>query len=211
MRIKFWWTFWLALGLVFWIVVAFAFVRVVRGADLGNDFLGLRAAPSNGVLAYCSLSPQKATPRAAVWVGIGGSASLDIVQIGSIADANGRHFFAAYGQGEPNAAGSLYREVNLGPADSLAHKFTVQMANGQWSLSIDGRTKLRVAPLAWTPRGSEVFAETEPGGTVMPASACRSARTLTTRWAMPTWGLFGYGAAAAQATVTEGADWFRIY
>src|SRR3990172_3306070 len=97
-----------------------------------NSWLGLRSGPARGALAFCTVG---ASTGVSVWVAVGGSASLDIIQVGELTTSRGARFFAAYGRGEPRQPNSLYVEQDLGPAGDGYHKFTVRLLDGSWGLS----------------------------------------------------------------------------
>ena len=64
-----------------------------------------------------------------------------LIQIGTL----GGRYFAAWGNGVPNGAGSSYVQRDLGPTSPGWHVYRVTLAGGVWSLSIDGRVRVRVA------------------------------------------------------------------
>lgn len=189
----------------------FAGVKVVMGAE-PNQYLGLKQFGAvTGVMARCSLTGVSTAKGHSVWAGIGGSAFLDIIQIGAVARPDGsRRWFAAWGRGEPNAPGSAYTERDLGPADTLAHKYTVQLIGGRWALSIDGRTRATVPDtLGWQVRSAQLQDETEGTGDPLTGAQCSGARVYAGRWTVGTWYPGGSGSLAAVTPMDSGADWFR--
>ena len=185
-----------------------------------NDWLGLRADPAPGVLARCALGTARSVDGGtSVWAAVAGEQALDIIQVGARITPDGRRrFFAAWGRGVPNGVGSLYEERDLGATDRNAHKYTVQLINGAWSLSIDGSTRLRVPDTfrTWPMRSSQVQHETESaadpfGGTRANPVKCSRARTYSGAWVLPAWSMVGYGAKAAAAQSAFGRDWFAVW
>ena len=192
---------------------------LVKAALPTNDWLGLRGPSANGVLARCALGGARSTDvGSSVWAAATGEASLDIIQIGAKVTPQGRHYFVAWGRGEPNAAGSMYEERDLGPVNTLFHKYTVQLIKGSWSLSIDGVTRIRVPDTfrTWVIRSSQVAHETEGtgdpfGGTALKPVQCKVARVNNGGWITPAWSIFGAGSKAAAAKGSFGTDWFKIW
>lgn len=205
------------LAIVLAIAAGFLVPTIVRATEPlpHNDWLGLRADPATGVMAHCSLGTAAAVDGgSSVWAAATGEQALDIIQVGArILPGGRRQFFAAWGRGVPNGAGSLYEERDLGPADVGRHKFTVQLIRGSWSLSVDGVTRLRVPDTfrTWPLRAAQVMHETESLADPFGGVRCDRARTHSGRWVMPTWSMTGYGAKAAAARATFGADWFRVW
>ena len=211
---------WSWLGMIVSSVIAGALVPILltSAALPSNSWIGLKSfAAYDGTLATCSLGA--ATGTDSVWSAVTGTASLDIVQVGSLHAATGNRWFAAYGRGEPGATGSAYTQVDLGPdTDSFANKYTVQLIAGSWSFSIDGVTRLRVSDTFrnWTIRAAQVQNEVETvepmGGTAAAKTFCVNARAHSTAgWSLPAWSFQGVGPSAGSAATAQGADWFRVW
>ena len=132
-----------------------------------NQWLGLRAEGPTAVAASCALGGATSTDLSvSAWVAVTGSRFLDIIQVGVMVDPAGRHFFVAYGNGEPGTPGSSYVERDLGPADALAHAFRVELNGSEWLLSIDGRVVGRIGDgfRTWPIRSVQVATESEGAG-----------------------------------------------
>lgn len=192
-----------------------------RGALPTNDWYGLRYyAPVEGTSASCALGAATATAGgSSVWAAVTGWASLDIIQVGARISPNGqRRYFAAWGRGEPGAAGSLYQEADLGPADAGLHRYRVELSGGTWSLWIDGHVRLTVADtfrtwaISWAMVAHETEALPDPfGGTRRYPARCESARMRTGEWVRPLWNLMVVGRKASAARANVGPDYFRVW
>ena len=212
-------------------VAAFAAgVSSASGAPVlpANQWLGLRAEGPAAVAASCALGGAASADRSvSAWVAVTGSRFLDIIQVGVMATPVRRHFFLAYGNGEPGLASSSYVERDLGPADAMAHAFAVELDGSAWLLSIDGRVVGRVGDgfRTWAIRSVQVATESEGvgdviGGTPLEPVWCARARARTAdgsgstrlaRWRMPAWQLFGYGPSAARAGIRQAEDGFAAW
>ena len=195
-------------------------VPVAAAATLQpNNFLGLRAAAADSVSAVCSLGAARPEGGSvSVWVGVGGTAFLDIVQVGIVARPRGTRFFAAHGRGSPNGPNSLYVEHDLGPADALPHSLRAALARGTWSFAIDGRVRLTVPDgfRTWPLRTVQVMHETEAatdqmGGTPTNPALCRRARWGNGSPRPGQWQFGGYGSTAASVMCVAGSDWFAAW
>lgn len=181
-----------------------------------NQWLGLRADGGRGASATCALGGSASADRSvSTWVAVGGTAFLDVIQIGAMATPAGRHFFAAYGRGEPGRPGSLYVERNLGPADSLPHTYELRLDGSSWTLAIDGTARLVVDDgfRTWHMRSVQVMTEAEGardmiGGIDQDPVRCRDARAYMRTWTRPAWMLTGFGPSAASALIDQGLDRF---
>lgn len=184
-----------------------------------NSWIGIRTDPCSGVLARCSIGSATAAEQSTlVWAGVGGTRLLDVVQIGTKVTPSGVRFFAAYGCGSPEASGSLYVERDLGPADRLFHKFTVQLIGDAWSLSVDGRTRLVVPDTfrTWSIRSTQVMHENEGaadelGGTRSNPVRCSESHVFVNGWTHATWSFGGYGPKAMATRSRFGPDWFEVW
>ncbi len=144
---------------------------VMADGYVASTWTGAWGAPSLSVSATC-----RSTGRQAVWAAETGTRFLDIVQVG----VRGGRWFAAWGNGVPNGAGSSYAERDLGRATTGWHAYRVSLASHVWSLSIDGRVRVRVADTFrhWLLRSSQVMAEGDlPFGHAMCRYSLRNAHT----------------------------------
>jgi hypothetical protein len=190
-----WWLVWLVVGLAFWLAVGLVFVNVAKAAE-PNRFVYLNAPGAVGTRAQIALGA--ASPGQAVFVSVGGSRFLDIIQVGAKVELNGRrHYFAAYGRGIPNGIGSLYVERDLGPVNRSWHRYEVRLSGGTWRFVIDGTIRLRIADTFrdWSLRLNLVADEAEYGGalggtTTLPVRI-REARVFRGGWTLPAFGAYG--------------------
>ena len=139
--------------------------RVMADGYIASTWTGAWGSPALSVSASC-----RSAGRQAVWAAETGTRFLDIIQIGTV---NGR-YFAAWGNGAPNGAGSSYVQRDLGRAAPGRHAYRVSLASRVWSLSIDGRVRVRVADTFrhWRLRASQVMAE---GDLPLGHASCRYA------------------------------------
>ena len=183
-------------------------VPSVRAALPDNSWLGLRSAdPADGVMATCSLA---AGGTNSVWAAVTGTASLDIIQIGAQHTSTGDRLFGAWGHGEPGTG--AYSEIDLGPTDSLAHRYTVRLTGTTWSLSVDGHTRLTVpdADRTWSIRAEQVQNEVTSAEPMGPAACHRALVHRSGAWAIATWSFTGAGQSAAAASTQQGPAWFQV-
>jgi hypothetical protein len=175
-----------------------------------NSWLALRHAGAPTIIqGSCALGGATAgSGRSSVWAAIAGGASLDIVQIGAIIGPTGRRYFAAYGRGEPNAAGSLYVERDLGAANPGTHQYSAILLAGTWYLSIDGAVRMTIPDTfrTWVIRSSQVATETEAGAPIGGTAA--NPVSCSTNGA---WTFVGGGPEAGSAQETFGSNWFRAW
>lgn len=203
---------------------------VVAASDI-NRFVYLGTAPAMGVSAYMGLGDAAATVGGSqsVWVAVGGSHFLDIIQVGAMVHPDGtRHFFAAWGRGVPNGADSLYIERDLGPTDRSWHSYTLTLSGsgGWWSMYIDGVWRLDVSDSFrnWYLGKTTVANEAEPpnarlGGTQsLPAQAQLARVLISGVWRLPATGSYGpnswsvSGQSIPASTVwTFGPDWLKVW
>ena len=204
------WASALPFALVFWLAIGIVF-GVVRASGLPtHSWLGAKSYDTalTGTAATCSLGA--ATGTDSVWAAVTGSASLDIIQVGALLSNGQPRYFMAWGKGEPNAAGSAYTEVDLGPADRGAHRYSVQKStlSANWFLSIDGRSQLLPDSFrTWSIRAGQVQNEVqqpEPMGPVS-CSAMRTAHGVL--WTTPVWS-FGGAGPSSNVPMFFGSDWF---
>lgn len=177
----------------------------------------LFADPATGVHAHLALGA--ATSGQAVYVSVGGSEFLDIVQVGAKRDAAGRHYFAAWGRGTPNGDGSAYTERNLGAVGTGFHAYALRLVSGIWRMSIDGVSRLRVPDTfrTWTIRSVKAATESETGGALggseaSPARVAGARLWRSSAWRLPSIGYWysgGYRVPAATRD-TFGADWLAV-
>ena len=155
-----------------------------------TSWWGLRAPSSLTVSGICHNSgPQY------VWIGIGGTQYLDIIQVGVI----GQTLFYAYGSGVPNGVNSNYTEIHLGNAGTGSHSYSITFVRPTWTIKIDGRVVASVNDSfrTWLLRSSQTMAE----GTAFRSSGCTVAGT---RWQMSS---YGYN---EPPTFNFGTNWWSI-
>lgn len=206
-----------ALGLA---AVLAALVAPGALAALPNHWAWLRADPATGVRAQLAIgaAAAQAPGYQNVYVSVGGSASLDIIQIGARVRSDGtRVMFAAWGRGEPNEPGSLYEERELGPVNRSWHTYELVLINGSWRMTIDAIIVLRVPDTfrTWTPMSAKAAAEAEAqpwlGGSLDLPMRAQTARTWNgASWVTPTWYAGGYD-IPAETMIEAGADWMKVW
>ena len=182
------WLAWLLVGLLFWLMVGVAATRAAWApSTISPSGFGMRGPSRLAASATCRNAGHEA-----VWVAETGTQYLDIIQVGVM---DGR-FFYAYGRGVPNGAGSLYREVHLGPSGTGPHRHGLSLASRVWTITIDGRVVVRISDTfrTWRLRQTQVMAE----GTTFGPAACVSAGR---------WYFGGYG---PQPRSSFGANWWRV-
>lgn len=220
---------------------------VERSAPAGsaqgiNRFVYLRTAPARGARAEIALGsmsvvgdglaagdPEHPRPGGSdsAWISVGGSHSLDIIQVGAMTLVDGsRVFFAAWGRGEPGAPGSLYAERYLGPVDRSWHTYELRLSDSTWIFLIDGTARLQVNDSFrnWPLGNTTIAVEAEPpntllGGTVTEPTQIRAARVLVVgAYRIPpgvspgdfSWQMGGY-AIPAETSSTFGPDWLKVW
>jgi hypothetical protein len=184
---------------------------VVRGSE-PNRWDYLSAAPSTGVHAHLALG--SATIGQDVYVSIGGSDFLDIVQVGAKRDSGGRHLYAAWGSGVPGSG--VYIERSLGPVGTGFHAYTLRLSSGVWRFWVDGTLRLTVRDTfrRWHLQSSKAAVESETGGAL---GGTRSnpvrivgARTWFRSWRVPVWYSGGYRVPSTTADAF-GSDWLSVW
>ena len=182
------WTTALLVGLAFWLAVGVAVTHAGWSeSTVSTSGFGMWGPSRLSASAIC-----RNTGHEAVWVAETGTQYLDIIQVGSM---DGTLFYA-YGRGTPNGAGSLYREVHLGPSGTGPHRYGLALRAHVWTLTIDGRVVARIPDTyrTWRLRQTQVMAE---GTTFGPASCVSSGA----------WHFGGYG---PQPVTSFGADWWSV-
>lgn len=188
-------------------------------ATPSNSWAYLRTGPATGVRAQLALGAAAAQRPGTqnVYVSVGGSRFLDIVQVGARVHADGtRHAFAGWGRGVPNGPGSLYEERDLGPVDRSWHTYELVLINGSWRMSIDGAVVLRVPDRFrdWTIRSAKaaVEAEYQPwlGGALAMPARVKAARVYRGAWMLPAWAE-GMAYAPPETRDSWGRDWLRVW
>lgn len=156
---------------------------------VASTWTGAWGSPALAVSARCS-----STGPQAVWAAETGSQFLDIIQVGTI----GGRYFAAWGNGTPNGAGSSYVQRDLGPTTSGQHVYAVALSDHRWRLSIDGRVRLVVLDTFrhWRLQYSQVQAE---GVLPFGHAAC----SFTMRHVV-------YGGQGPQGPSRIGAGWWSV-
>lgn len=193
----------------------------IARATLPNSWVWLRTSLYIGVRAQLAIGDSSTNNGGTqnIYVSVGGSASLDIVQLGVRTLSNGsRVLFAGWGKGEPNAIGSLYEERYFGSVNRSWHTYELVLINGSWRMTIDGVIVLRVPDTFrnWTIQSTKIAVEAEYpntllGGTItLPQRAQLSRVWSGNSWILPTWYMGGY--AIPPETQTDfGADWFKVW
>ena len=171
------------------ILVGLLVPRALADSSIATTWTGAWGSPALAVSATC-----RATGREAVWAAETGTRFLDIIQVGTL---DGR-YFAAWGNGVPNGAGSSYVQRDLGPTPAGAHVYRVALAAHVWSLSIDGRVRVRVADgfRHWRLVYSQVQAE---GSLPFGAASC----SFSMRHVL-------YGGHGPQPPTRIGAGWWAV-
>jgi len=178
----------------------------------------LFTSPAHGVKA--SLALGHTYPGQYLFVSIGGSDLLDIIQIGAHVKPDGKRVaFAAWGSGVPNGVGSFYREIYLGSIGEGPHKYEIRLVDSRWFLRIDGETRkiLSASLFPWEKRSSKAAIESHNsrlGGTAAAPAKIRYARVFDgSVWRMPRVGYWYQGGSSVPARTRErfGDDWLEVW
>ena len=183
------WVVMLLVGLLFWLLIGVAVTHAGwTESTVSPSGFGMWGAPRLTASATCRNAGHEA-----VWVAETGTQYLDIIQVGTVSGT----LFYAYGRGVPNGAGSLYREVHLGPSGTGPHRYGLALRAHVWTLTIDGRVVARIPDTFrdWRLRQTQVMAE---GDLPFGAASCTS---------VGAWHFGGYG---PQPRATFGTDWWRV-
>lgn len=194
---------------------------VVARAALPDSWVWLRSAPHYGVRAQLALGDSRTNNdgNQNIYVSIGGTASLDIIQLGARVRSDGtRVLFAAWGKGEPSETGSLYQEQFFGPVNRSWHTYELVLINGSWRMTIDSVIVLRVSDSFrnWTIKSSKVAVEAEYPNTLLGGSYALPERIQTARvwsstsWILPAWYMGGY-AIPTETQCDFGSDWLKVW
>jgi len=188
---------------------------ICRSSDMvaSTGWNGVRAAAVEGAMTFSGTIDYVAQAQGtSAWLSVGGGGrSLDLIQVGIHDCGTGPRYFAAWGSGAPQAAGSSYVEVDLGASDLAPHSFTIALAGSTWRLGIDGHTVRTVADgfrtwkVRWIQSMSESHTDRMPSVKVSRLSEMRGASRVT-----PTFGYTSVGAPALAARLTVTKTGFTV-